>query len=415
MRMKYLAAAAAALMLSAAPLASSGRELIVYHGWSTPSEVGALHIFQDALTAKRHTWKDLAIPHNSGVNVSLVNLVTGGNPPNLFVNSDPGVYRDLAGLGLERDLTDYYKQTGIADNFFPIIKELSTVDGKMVKVPLFMHIDGAVYWNMAVAKQVGVDPTAWKSVDDMLADFPKIRAAGIVPIAIGGQAFQVGYLFHALLAATAGAEIYNRMYGAEVDPTVLDTPEVKKVLDIIREISKDAPPEAENRPWNETTHTVIEGKALAQIMGDWMKGEWLAAGKKIGTDFGCEVIPGTKAVAVTADAMGALGGQDAETDQAELDFIAAVEDPATLAKANQAKGSTPPRSDAPTEFLDACNKVAMDALSVPNGQVANPFNITDTDWHNGIWNVVYAFWADKNETDDQAVQALKDAYDQVFN
>jgi glucose/mannose transport system substrate-binding protein len=218
-----------------------------------------------------------------------------------------------------------------------------------------------------------------------------------------------------MLAATAGVDIYNRMYGAQPDRTVIDTPEVRKVLDFIRTVSNFAPPEAENRPWNEETHTVIEGQALLQIMGDWMKGEWLAAGKTPGVDFGCAVIPGTKAVAVTADAMGALGGQDADTDKAELDFVAAVEDPVTLAKANQAKGSTPPRSDAPTEFLDMCNKVAMDALSKPNGQVANPFNITDTDWHNGIWNAVYAFWADKSETDDAAVAALQDAYDQVFN
>ena len=26
---------------------------------------------------------------------------------NAFANSDPGVFRDLEGLGLERDLTDY--------------------------------------------------------------------------------------------------------------------------------------------------------------------------------------------------------------------------------------------------------------------------------------------------------------------
>jgi glucose/mannose transport system substrate-binding protein len=415
MRIRTLAAITAALLMGAAPLASSAKELIVYHGWSTPSEVGALHVFQDALAAKGHSWKDLAIPHNSGVNVSLVNMVTGGNPPNLFVNSDPGVFRDLAKLGLERDLTDFYAQTHIGDNFFPIIKELSTVDGKMVKIPLFMHIDGAIYWKMDVAKKAGVDPAAWTSVDQMVADFPKIQAAGFIPVATGGQAFQVGYLFHAMLAATAGVDIYNRMYGAQPDRTVIDTPEIRKVLDFIRTVSNFAPPEAENRPWNEETHTVIEGQALLQIMGDWMKGEWLAAGKKPGVDFGCAVIPGTKAVAVTADAMGALGGQDADTDKAELDFVAAVEDPATLAKANQAKGSTPPRSDAPTEFLDMCNKVAMDALSKPNGQVANPFNITDTDWHNGIWNAVYAFWADKSQTDDQAVAALQDAYDQVFD
>ena len=44
----------------------------------------------------------------------------------------------------------------------------------------------------------------------------------------------------------------------------------------------------------------------------------------------------------------------------------------------------------------------MDALSVPNGQVANPFNITDTDWHNGIWNAMLRVLGQQDETDDDA-------------
>ena len=112
-----------------------------------------------------------------------------------------------------------------------------------------------------------------------------------------GQAFQVGYLFHAMLAATAGPEIYNRLYGPEPDISVLETPEFAKAVEIIRVFSEQATPESENRPWNETTNTVIAGQALFHIMGDWMKGEWLAAGKVPGVDFGCAVIPGTKAVA----------------------------------------------------------------------------------------------------------------------
>ena len=81
-----------------------------------------------------------------------------------------------------------------------------------------------------------------------------------------------------MLAATAGPEVYNRMYGATVDPTVFDTPEVRKAIEIVRAFSNEATPESENRPWNETTNTVIAGKALMHIMGDWMKGEWLSAG-----------------------------------------------------------------------------------------------------------------------------------------
>jgi glucose/mannose transport system substrate-binding protein len=284
----------------------------------------------------------------------------------------------------------------------------------MLKVPLFMHIDGMVYWNKEVAEKAGVDPAAWKSVDEMIADFDKVKAAGFTAAAVGGQAFQVGYLFHAMLAATAGPEIYNRMYGPEPDPTVFETPEVKKAIEIVRVFSEQATPASENRPWNETTNEVIAGKALFHIMGDWMKGEWKAAGKEPGVDFGCQVIPGSKAVAVTSDAMGILGGQPENIDKAELDFVAAAVDPAVSAEANKRKGSTSPRADAPKDLMDACNQVAMDALNVPNGQVANPFNITNTDWHNSIWTVMYNFWSDKAMTPEDAIAALKEEYEVIF-
>ncbi len=410
---KTVAAIATALLAGIASFATA-EELIIYHGWSTPAEVAALKVFQDALSEKGHAWKDLAIPHNSGVNVSLVNLVTGGEPPNVFSNSDPGVFRDLEGLGLTRDLTEFYNEIGAADRFFPIIKELATVDGKMLKVPLWMHIDGMVYWNKEVAAKAGVDPASWTSVDQMLADFQKVKDAGFVAAAVGGQAFQVGYLFHAMLAATAGPEIYNRLYGAEPDIAVLNTPEFRKAVEIVRVFSEQATPESENRPWNETTNTVIAGQALFHIMGDWMKGEWLAAGKVPGVDFGCAVIPGSKAVAVTSDAMGILGAQPENVDQAELDFVRIAVDPVVSAKSNQFKGSTSPLRDAPTEFLDECNKVAMDALNVPNGQVANPFNITNSDWHNAIWTVMYNFWADKSQTVDDVIANLEEEYDVIF-
>jgi glucose/mannose transport system substrate-binding protein len=409
-----LSALAAGLMLGTAPAAQS-TELIIYHTWSTPAEVAALTELRTNWEAKGHQWKDLAIPHNSGVNVSLINMITGGEPPNVFVSSDPNFYRDLAGLGLEYDLTDYYNSIGATDNLFPIVRDLSTVDGKMVKIPLFLHIDGMVYWSKEVAAATGVDPASWTSIDQMIADFDKVKSQGYVAAAVGGQAFQVGYLFDALLAAVGGPEIYNRMYNEEPDPTVFDTPEFKQTVDYLRVFAQQATPESENRPWNETTNTVITGKALFHIMGDWMKGEWKAAGKVPGVDFGCEVIPGALAVPVTSDAMGIRGGVDGDIEKAELDFVATAVDPVVSGAMNQKKGSTPPRMDAPAELLDECNVVAMDAMSVPNGQVKNPFNITNTDWHNAIWQVMYNFWSDKSMTTDDVVAQLHEQYDTIFN
>jgi hypothetical protein len=54
-----------------------------------------------------------------------------------------------------------------------------------------------------------------------------------------------------------------------------------------------------------------------------------------------------------------------------------------------------------------CNQVAIDALYVPNESVKNPFNITDADWHNAIWQATYKFWGDKNTATDDVVAELK--------
>jgi ribosome-associated protein len=58
-----------------------------------------------------------------------------------------------------------------------------------------------------------------------------------------------------------------------------------------------------------------------QIHGDWMKGEWRNAGKVAGKDFGCENIPGTKALAVTVDAWNFLDGPAVTADKKAADVV----------------------------------------------------------------------------------------------
>jgi hypothetical protein len=56
-----------------------------------------------------------------------------------------------------------------------------------VTAPIAIHIVGTIFWNTAVAKKAGVDPKSWKNLDAMFADFPKIRKAGVIPLAIGAR------------------------------------------------------------------------------------------------------------------------------------------------------------------------------------------------------------------------------------
>jgi glucose/mannose transport system substrate-binding protein len=414
---KGLAGLGAAMMLTAAATTyAAATDLTVYIDWSTPSEMAALNVLKTNLANKGIGWTEIAIPHDTGANVSLTNMVAGGNPPNVFMNSDPGIIRDLAKQGLIMDLTKFFTDNNIAQNFPPTVLKAVTVDGKIYKAPAGIHIDGMVYYNMDVAAKAGVDPTKWTSLDAMFADFPKIKAAGFQPLAVGSQDFQVGYLTHALIAAVAGPDIFDRFYGPKVDPKVFDEPALKQAIDWVRKFSLQVDPGSQNRAWNDTTNLVITGKALMQIHGDWMKGEWRNAGKVAGKDFGCENIPGTKALSVTVDAWDFLAGPavDDAKKAAELEYAKIDTDPQVTADFAAKKGSTPVRLDAPTAGLDQCNLLVLDSLKKPDFSVQSPFNISDADWVRSVWNVMFKFWGDQSMTSDDVVKELKDQYDTIF-
>ena len=195
---------------------------------------------------------------------------------------------------------------------------------------------------------------------------------------------------------------------------MFDEPALRDTIELFRRITAQTDAGWVNRAWNDTTNTVINGTALMQIHGDWMKGQWRANGKTVGVDFGCINIPGTKALSVTVDSFGILGGVDEATAKAEEEFAAIVVDPVVNAEFAFYKGSSPVRLDVPTDKLDACNILVLDSLKVEGGSVQNPFYIGDGDWINSVWNTMFTFQGDPAMTTDQVIEMLKSEYEAIF-
>lgn len=409
----------AAVAIGLGPMAATAAELTLFHTWSNESEMAALNTIIDDFTGKTgNTVKTASVPHETAGESPLTSLIVAGTPPNLFIAAEAGIYRDLEDRGMGQEVGTLFDSIGATAAFPETVLKAITIDGKVKKIPTAVHLDGMVYYNKEVAAKAGIDPSQWTSLEDMWADQKKVEDAGFTFIAIGGNTFQAGYTFHALLAANAGPDVFNRFYGAdnngEPDLTVLDDPAVRSTIELFRRIADQTDEGWVNRAWNDTTNTVITGKALMQIHGDWMKGVWKGAGKEVGTDFGCINIPGTKAVSVTVDSFGILGGVAPDVLQAELDFAASVVDPAVNAEFSFWKGSSPVRIDVPTDKLDACNVVVLDTLKQPGMSVQSPFYIADTDWINSVWNTMFTVQGDKAMTTDQVIEKLKSEYDAIF-
>ena len=124
------------------------------------------------------------------------------------------------------------------------------------------------------------------------------------------------------------------------------------------------------RDWNLATAMVMNGEAAFQIMGDWAKGEFLAAGKAPGVDFLCASTPGDGFLYnVDSFAMFDVGGEDRQAGQALLAKLIVGKNFQKVFNLN--KGSIPARTDVSLDEFDSCAHLSADdmATSSQNGSL----------------------------------------------
>jgi glucose/mannose transport system substrate-binding protein len=401
-------------LLAGAPARAT--ELTLFHSWSNESEIAALQVFVRALEARGHKIVELSAPHEQAGFSPLVSLILAGKPPNVFAASQTNMYREIRDRGLGQSLSEHYRRIGAWEKFPPIVREVITIDGEARKVPSGIHVDGMLYYNTKVAAAAGVDPLGWRTLDEMFADIGKVQKAGYNFMAVGGNTFQAGYLFHALLAAVGGRRVFYEFYRDTPKVSIFESPELRLAIEIFRRITSQADSGWSNRSWAESTNTVISGKTLMHYHGDWMKGQWRAHGKRLGEDFNCINLPGAKALSVTVDALGVLGGEGvtAETLEAELEFAAVVVDPAKNGEFAALKGATPIRTDAPASAMDQCNQLVLNSLTRADFSVQNPFYVGDSDWINSVWNTLYTFQCDDRMSTEDVLRRLRSEHRAIF-
>jgi glucose/mannose transport system substrate-binding protein len=96
-----------------------------------------------------------------------------------------------------------------------------------------------------------------------------------------------------------------------------------------------------------------------QIMGDWAKGEFLAAGKVPGKDFGCTPAPGTaKSYSFNIDSFALFQLKDEGKIGAQKELAKQIMAPEFQEVFNLNKGSIPVRLGMSMDRFDDCAKVS---------------------------------------------------------
>lgn len=364
----YLTALAIATAL-AQPLSAAAQQSVeVLHWWTAGGEAAALNLLRNGLQKQGIAWNDMPVAGGGGeaAMTAVRARITAGHPPTAVQMLGYDIL-DWGRQGVVADLDGLAAREGWDKSVPQAVQKFSRYRGRWIAAPVNIHSTNWIWANRQVLARAGVaaEPA---SFDEFIAAAEKVRQAGFIAIAHGGQPWQEAIVFDSVALSTGGADYYRKAF-IERDPATLQSATTRQVFQRMAQIRRLVDKDFSGRDWNVASGMVIAGRAGFQIMGDWAKGEFLNAGKRPGQDFACYRFPGTQGmVSFSADQFVMFRLADAGKAGAQQRLALAIMDPAFQADFNRVKGAAPARLDVPDTGFDDCGKKAIRDVAEADGR-----------------------------------------------
>ncbi|WP_440962901.1 ABC transporter substrate-binding protein [Massilia sp. GER05] len=371
--------------------AHAGPRAEVIHWWTSGGESAAVKQVEQAYRDAGGTWVDTAIAGGDQSRAVTINRIIGGNPPTAAQFNTSKQFLDI----IEEDLLNPVDDLARRDRWDQVlpapIVDVIKVRGHWYAVPMNIHMQTWIWYSKAAFAKAGIarEPA---TMDELFAALDKLKAAGVIPLAHGGQAWQDILLFSMVLSNMGGRDLYLKVI-RDRDQVAIRSAEFRKVLVAYKRLQAYVDPASPGRNWNDATALVIGGKAGMQIMGDWAKGEFIAAGQAPGRQFGC--LPGLGADSpylIQGDVFVFPKTDDAGALRAQKLLASVVDKPDVQLAFNKLKGSVPVRLDADDSQFDACARKGMAILRDPKRPVGVAEVYLTPDQNGALQDVLTAYW-----------------------
>ena len=391
---------AVALAASVA-LPAMATDLEVTHWWTSGGEAAAVAELAKAFDASGDHWIDGAIAGSGGTaRPIMISRITGGDPMGATQFNHGQQAQELVEAGLMQDLTAVAEAGNWRETINPIaLLDACTIDGRIYCAPVNIHSPEWLWLNNSVYENLGIPvPQNW---DEFVASADQVRAAGIVPLALGNQPWQSSLAFGAIQIAVAGIDAW-RAVNVDKDMEVAAGPIFAEVFQAAAD-ARELAVGSNVQDWNQATNMVITGTAAAQIMGDWAQGEFAVAEKVAGVDYTCLPGLGLNAYLSTGgDAFYFPVNSDPEITAAQERLAAILVAPETQVAFNLKKGSLPIRGDVDLSAANDCMRKGLAVLEagnlVPGGDM-----VWTPDTQTQTGDLMVEFWmSDMTPEDAQA-------------
>jgi glucose/mannose transport system substrate-binding protein len=361
----------------------------VIHWWTSGGESAAVKVFAEQYGAAGGTWMDTAIAGGANARTAAINRTVGGDPPTAMQFNTGKQFDDL----VENDLLANVDAQEAAQNWNAILPaafvQAVTRNGHAYAVPVNIHGQNWLFYSTAALTRAGAEPPAnW---DQLFTALDKLKTAGLIPLAFSGQKNWERNLFNNVLAGHGGRDMFVAFWGKR-DVAMVKGPAFRDVAETYKRLRGYVDPGSPGRNWNDATSLVIQGKAGMQIMGDWAKGEFAAAGQTAGKEFDCTILSKEGGYVMGGDVFAFPKLKDPAQQKAQLLLAKVMLEPETQIRFSLKKGSIPVRLDLDVSSLDACAQKAVKLLADKSHQVPAQELLSPPALTGAIEDVISQYW-----------------------
>lgn len=330
----------------------SDNTLQVLHWWTSSSERKAATTIATRLNEDGIHWRDAGIPGGAGNGASKVlkSRVLAGNAPD--VTQIIGVsIREWADLGFLLELNKVAQAQRWQQALFPSIYQLIQHRQHIVAAPLGLHRINTLFYNRRLFQQQRLAlPESWQQLHQTAL---ALKQAGIIPLALSSEPWQVATLFENLVLQSADADFHRQLFSRHSAQAALD-PRFALALQRLRQIKAWSSAATEERSWTEVTRLFQRQEAAMLIMGDWVKAELKEMGWTLDEEFACIAMPGTAPYHLYSVDTLVMFTNDYARTSAQEKFAKALLNPNLQTEYNTVKGSVSVRKDADPGKMDSC-------------------------------------------------------------
>jgi glucose/mannose transport system substrate-binding protein len=345
-RRHLLAASAATLAMPALVGAEDAAKprITAISQWSAGSDGAAISALGKVFEERGGVWQHNPVP---GFTTDMMNKlraqIMAGDPPAVSQLKGPEIAA-WSKIAPTVDISALVKAAGYADKVSADLAKSCQPAGHWIALPLQVYRLNTLFMSTKGMERAKISkpPATWAEFNEVAE---KMKAAGMIPLANGGNRPDDGQKFEIALAGIS-PEIYRRAL-MQLEPDALNSKEVLAAFEQLRKFSNYMNPNVAAQPWAVNLPSFVKGDMGMVMTGGWAQGNLFKAGATV-TDFSSGPAPqdsGPPCFDLNADCFIFWKSKSADLDAGQKLFAEIVMEAKTQEMYSKITGSIPARTD----------------------------------------------------------------------